>query len=170
MFKKLIPIKTQSNPTISLHNGKHEFTFLTSTESFEGIKSYLENRLEKQLITRLELSNLIEGNLNYSSSNSEVQGHLIFIMPNLINLAFQQRNFTFIFQQDILTDLSRSEELQQAVFSMTDKKYYDSLTHILDYLLRYKEPQEPLSFMEVYLVYTLVNSILYNTSQQTGEV
>jgi len=170
MFKKLIPNKSKSNPTISLHNGKHEFTFFTSTESFESIKRFLENRSEKQLLTRLELSNLIEGKLDNFSTNSEVQAHLMSIMPNLINLVFQQRSYTFIFQQDILTDLSRSEELQQAVFSITHTKYYDSLTHILDYLLRYKEPHEPLSFMEVYLVYTLVNSILYNTSQYTDEV
>lgn len=170
LFKKLLSNNGSSTPTISFHNGKHEITFSTSLESYQGIKSFLENRTEKQLMTRLELTNLIEGELNELASNDDVQKHLMSIIPSLINLAFQHNHYAFIFHQDTMTDLSRSDDLQQAVFSITQMKYYHSITHILDYLLRYKDPQEPLSFMEIYLVYTLINSILFSTSKQSDVV
>ncbi|MFY0521081.1 hypothetical protein ACOMCU_25135 [Lysinibacillus sp. UGB7] len=170
MFKKLLSKNGSSNPTISFRNGKNEITFSTNIESYESIKSFLENRIEKQLITRLELSNLIEGELNEHASNDDVQIHLMSIIPSLINVVFQHNHYAFIFQQDTLTDLSRSDDLQQAVFALTQMKYYYSITHILDYLLGYKEPKEPLSFMEIYLVYTLINSILFNTSKQIDAV
>lgn len=168
MLKKLLSsIGGYSKPSISLNNGKHEITFSTTTDSFECIKIFLENGGKEQLITRLELSNLIEGELKESALNEEVQSHIISIIPTLINLAFQYNQQTLIFQHDILTDLSRSDNLQQAVLSISHNKYYNALTHILDYLLSNKDLKDSLSFMEVYIVYTLLNSILFNTLKNT---
>lgn len=165
MLKRLLSnIGEYSNPSISLNNGKDEVTFSITTDSFECIKRYLENRDNEQLITRLELSNLIKGELKESALNEEVQTHIISIIPSLINIAFQYNQNTQIFQQDILADLGRSDNLQQAVLSISHKRYYASLTYILDYLLRSKNPQESMRFMEVYIVYTLLNSILFNTT------
>lgn len=170
MFKKLLSNKVSSNPTISFQNGKDAITFSTTLESYECIKKYLEHRTDKHLISRLELANLIEGNLDENALNNDVQIHMMKIMPDLINLAFQHNQYAFIFKQDVLTDLGRSDDLQQAVFSITQSEYYYALTHVLNYLLRHKDPQEPLSFMEVYLVYILINSILFNTAEQSNPV
>lgn len=170
MFRKLLISKHNSSPTISFHNGNQEFSYSTTIESFEFIKKYLENQSDKPFITRLELCNLLEGKLKELATNQDVQLYLISIMPTLINIAFHQNPYSMIFQQDVLTDLSRSDDLQQAVFSITQKRYLNSINHIINYLLRYKDTNEPLSFMEVYLVYNVMNSILFNTSEQIQTV
>lgn len=103
---------------------------------------------------RLELSEMLMKDLVEGSPNEKVISCIKDIIIKIEKYLLLIDDNSFIGKDFNYNDLA------ETIRDISKKEYYYAITRLDDYLLRGKSYQKPLSFYELYIIYSFLNGII----------